>query len=437
MRHKILKILVFIFIIIFVLALAIGSYGYKKVDDTVNLMQTIDKEEVKKMTNPNISEEVKTTLKDNWTVALFGIDSRDDEDLSSSNSDVIIIASVNNKTGDIKLASVYRDTCLKTGNNKYRKVNEAYSSGGPKKAVEVLNENFDLQIDDYVAVNWSAVANAINILGGVDIELTDKELFYINGYITETVNSTGIGSVQLKHSGFNHLDGIQAVAYCRIRYTDNDFKRTERQRLVLSLLLEKAKKTDWATINNVIVTVFPKISSSIDTNDAIYLGRNILKYNLKDTTGFPFEHKEKRVDKLDYVFPESLETNVSELHKFLYNVENYEPSKQVKIISNSIKNKENGNLQTKTEYHETKSEIKETQAVKETLQETEEYKNIEETTSEETIEETSEMKETEETMENIDIIEETKPEHYGPGYVNTEESEELNIEETNVTEINN
>lgn len=210
-----------------------GYSGYKKIEKKVELVQPIQKEEIQIMTNENIPEEVVSTLKEKWTVALFGIDSRDMTEMDSSNSDVIILASVNNSTGEIKLASVYRDTCLKTGKNRYKKVNEAYGIGGPKKAIEVLNENLDLQIDDYVAVNWAAVATAINMLGGVDIEITDREFKYINAYITETVNSTGIPSVHLESAGPNHLDGVQAVAYSRIRYSDNDFKRTERQRLVL------------------------------------------------------------------------------------------------------------------------------------------------------------------------------------------------------------
>lgn len=391
---------------------SIGCIGYKRIDKTVKLIQPIDKEEVKEMVNPNLPEEVvKTTLKDNWTVALFGIDTRDMSDLLSSNSDVIILASVNNKTGEIKLVSVYRDTCLKTGKSRYKKVNEAYGIGGPKKAVEVLNENLDLQIDDYIAVNWAAVATAINILGGVDIEITEKEFRYINSYITETVNSTGIGSYQLKEPGLNHLDGIQAVAYCRLRYTDNDFKRTERQRLVLSLLLDKAKNADWATINNVIVTVFPMASSSIDTNDLIYLGKNILKYKLSDTTGFPFTHIEKRVEGLDYVFPDTLQTNVSELHKFLYGEQAYEPSNAVKEISKKITEKKSSNSARKPE--------PETVASTESTQEETTAEEIKESISEET------------NMYDIPP-EERNNNNYGPGFVPIESSqkEETVTEET-------
>ena len=380
------------------------------------------------MTNPNISNDVVSTLKDNWTVALFGLDTRDTDGLSGANSDVIILASINNKTGDINLISVYRDTCLKTGDNRYRKVNEAYAIGGPKKAVEVLNENLDLQIDDYVAVNWKAVATAINILGGVDIEITKDELKYINGYITETVNSTGIGSYQIHETGLQHLDGIQAVAYSRIRYTaGNDYKRTERQRTVLAAVLEKAKHSDWATLNNIIVTVFPMTSSSIDTNDVIAAAMNISNYKLIKTGGFPFDVIEKNVDKQDYVFPDTLETNVSKLHEFLYGTDSYVPSDKVSSISKKIDDKRLGSKKNVSRIQQETPPI-------EVINEPETDETISQmvTISEETKEESNNMTEAETNIEpevgpgiQIPVSEEVSKENYGPGFeVDTEETEE-------------
>jgi LCP family protein required for cell wall assembly len=342
-KSKIIETVAAVLLAILAAGALIIYMGYQKVDNTVKLMDQADKEDVKNLVNENISEATQSKLKEVWTVAIFGIDSRDDENLSGSNSDVIIIASINNKTGDITLVSVYRDTCLKTGDNRYKKVNEAYAVGGPKMAIEVLNENLDLQIDDYLAVNWKAVATAINLLGGIDMEITDAELKYINGYITETVNSTGIGSVQLKNTGLQHLDGVQAVAYSRIRYTaGNDFRRTERQRDVIAALLEKAKKSNWETLNNIIVAVFPMTSSSIDTNDVIDIAMNILKYKLVKTTGFPFEVKGKKVDKQDFVFPNTLTSNVAQLHLCLYGTENYQVSNAVAEISERIERKYTG-----------------------------------------------------------------------------------------------
>lgn len=147
------------------------------------------------MTNPYISVEKEEQMKGYWTVALFGVDSRNSSVGKGNMSDVIMLCTVNQETGAIKLVSVFRDTYLNIDEkNSYNKINLAYSRGGPKQAVEALNRNLDLQIDDYATFNWKAVADAINILGGVDVELSKAEFYYINSYITETVESTGVGS---------------------------------------------------------------------------------------------------------------------------------------------------------------------------------------------------------------------------------------------------
>ncbi|WP_373262172.1 LCP family protein [Hungatella hathewayi] len=433
MKKRIAEISAAVLLALITVLALIAFIGYKKVDQTLGLMQKADKEEVKEMTNPNISSDVVSTLKENWTVALFGLDSRDTDDLSGANSDVIILTSINNKTGDINLISVYRDTYLKTGDNRYRKVNEAYAIGGPKKAVEVLNENLDLQIDDYIAVNWKAVATAINILGGVDIEITKDELKYINGYITETVNSTGIGSYQIHETGLQHLDGIQAVAYSRIRYTaGNDYKRTERQRTVLAAVLEKAKQSDWTTLNNVIVTVFPMTSSSIDTKDVIAAAMNVANYKLIKTGGFPFDVIEKKVDKQDYVFPDTLESNVSKLHEFLYETEAYMPSNSVFSISKKIDSKclsKKKSVNEKVHKELSPIEISNDMEAEETLSQIE----TETTIFEETNTETNNITGPETKIEleigpgiQGTIVEENMNENYGPGFENElEETEQF------------
>ena len=251
-----------------------------------------------------------------WNIAVFGVDSRDGN-TKNALADVQVICSINQKNGDIKLVSVYRDTYLKIDSKgSYHKINEAYFKGGHKQAVSALEENLDLKIDDYATFNWKAVAQAINVLGGVDIDITQPEFKYINAFITETVNSTGIGSTQLASAGPNHLDGVQAVAYCRLRLMDTDFQRTERQRKVISLALEKAKQADLATRTNLVKAI---------------------KYHIGETAGFPFTQKTKKMGKMDCVIPVTLESNVVTLHQFLYGEDAlYSPSSTVKKISDHI-----------------------------------------------------------------------------------------------------
>lgn len=279
----------------------------------------------------------RTNQKGFWTIAVFGVDSRDGKLEKGALSDVEMICNIDKATGEIKLVSVYRDTYLKINSEgTYHKINEAYFKGGHEQAVEALNENLDLKIDDYATFNWKSVAEAINILGGVDIEITDSEFAYINGFITETVNSTGIGSYQLKSAGMNHLDGVQAVAYARLRLMDTDFNRTERQRKVVMLALEKAKQADFGTLKTLVATVFPQISTSIGIDDLFTVARGITKYHIGETAGFPFSRTTMRIGKMDCVIATTLESNVVQLHQFLYNVENYTPSSAVKSISARI-----------------------------------------------------------------------------------------------------
>lgn len=272
-----------------------------------------------------------------WTIAVYGVDSRDGNVGKGALSDVEMLCSINKKTGEIRLVSVFRDSYLRIDQKAdYDKINEAYFKGGHKQATDALRDNLDLQIDDYATFNWKAVVDAINVLGGVDIEITDKEFAYINSFITETVNSTGVGSVQLANSGMNHLDGVQAVAYARLRLMDTDFNRTERQRKVLGQAMEKAKHADFNTLKTLVGAVYPQISTSIGVDDLIGIAKNARKYYIGQTSGFPFSHQEIKIGKKSCVIPTTLESNVIKLHSFLHDNDQYVPSATVKKISAHI-----------------------------------------------------------------------------------------------------
>lgn len=272
-----------------------------------------------------------------WTIAVFGVDSRDGNTGKGALSDVEMLCSIHRKTGEIRLLSVFRDTYLRIDQKEdFDKINEAYFLGGPEQAIKALEDNLDLQIDDYATFNWKAVVDAINVLGGVDIDITDKEFAYINSFITETVNSTGVGSYQLGHSGMNHLDGVQAVAYARLRLMDTDFNRTERQRKVLGQAMEKAKNSDLKTLTTLIGTVYPQTKTSIGVDNLAGMAKNAKKYYISQTSGFPFSHQEIKIGKKACVVPTTLESNVIQLHSFLYNTENYVPSENLKSISTHI-----------------------------------------------------------------------------------------------------
>ncbi|MCI5791808.1 MAG: LCP family protein [Lachnospiraceae bacterium] len=319
--------------------LVIFGYGYFL--RNWNLIQRPDIK-LEAIENNNLSVEKKEEMeKGYWTVAVFGVDDRGDNLVARGlNSDVIIIANINRETGDIKLVSVFRDSYLNVSEkNTYNKINSAYAMGGPEQALAALNKNLDLNITNYVCFNWKAVADGINILGGVDgISLSKAELYYINAYITETVKVTGIGSYQLKNTGEQHLDGVQAVAYARLRYMDNDFARTERQRNVIKACFQKAKTADFSVLNNIMVTCFPQVATNINFNDIVSMAQNITRYNIADTAGFPWSRGDAMIKgKGDCVIPTTLESNVIKLHEFLFDDSSYTPSDAVLKISNKIK----------------------------------------------------------------------------------------------------
>ncbi len=324
------------FVIAEVLVLT-GIFSYAFIKRQYNKIQRpdIDIEAVK---NPNLSiEDIQKMDEGFWTVAIFGVDSRDNSAGKGNNSDVIIVANIDRNSGEIKLVSVFRDTYLTIGDGKYNKINAAYCNGGPEQAIKALNENLDLNITQYVTFNWKAVATAVNMLGGVDVELSKAEFYYINSFITETVKGTGIASVHLEHAGMNHLDGVQAVAYARLRYMDNDYSRTERQRKIIGLCFDKVKKTDPTTLANMAGVMLEMVATNMGWKEAGEAIGMMSKLYMGDTGGFPYARGEAVIGKRgSCVIPQTLESNVAELHRQLFHEENYQCSERVKSIGAKI-----------------------------------------------------------------------------------------------------
>ena len=332
-KIRIRRLIVFAILEVFVLA---GIFSYAFVLKQYNKIQRPDFE-VSKVENTVLSSEEIQKMKGYWNIAAFGVDSRDSSVGRGNNSDVIIIVSINRENGEIRMCSVFRDSYLSLSNGSYSKINAAYAIGGPEQAVRALNQNLDLNITDYATFNWKAVATGIDILGGVDIDLTDAEFKYINSYITETVKATGIGSVQLTHAGQNHLDGVQAVAYARLRYMDDDYTRTARQRKIIELCYQKARQADVQTLSDLAGNMLSMVATSLTWEDGMSLAAQIRNYTIAGTMGFPEQRKESNMGpKGACVLPNTLKSNVRNLHAFLFGDEEYEVSSQVRDIDNRI-----------------------------------------------------------------------------------------------------
>lgn len=288
-----------------------------------------------------LTEETLETMEEYTNIALFGLDTRQAGSLGKGNrSDTIMVASINNKTKDVKIVSIYRDSYLNLANDKYRKCNEAYSIGGPEQAVAMLNMNLDLKIDHYMSVDFLAVSEVVDLLGGIEIDVDEYEIEHLNNYTVETSKVTGKKTTKLKSTGLQTLDGVQATSYCRIRYTKgDDFKRTERQREVLETIAKKAKTMSVSQLDEIIKAVFPMCATNMTVDQLLAIAADGLSYNIKGTTGFPFDVTTDSVGSAgSCVIPVDLEKNVAQLHNYLFEAENYAPSETVGKISDKIKN---------------------------------------------------------------------------------------------------
>ncbi len=286
----------------------------------------------------SISDELEYDEKGYLNVALFGLDTRAKDKEMGSRSDTIMIASLNRETKEVKLVSVYRDTLLQQDDGSYNKANAAYSFGQAEEAIAMLNRNLDMNIRHYVTVDFSALVDVIDALDGIEIDVTEEEIPYINGYAVEIIKNTGVDTWAVTQPGLQILTGVQATAYARIRYTaGDDFKRAERQRTVLTKIAEKAQGVKLSTLNKIIDRVFPKVETNFTMAEMLAYAKDVKKYKLCETTGFP-EDRDGMIygDVGDVVLPYTLEDNVIALHKYLFGEDGYTPTSTVKSISEEI-----------------------------------------------------------------------------------------------------
>ena len=321
--------------IFLLLVMVAGFYVVRQLDRFQR--PTVDPEKVK--INESIAEETVQTMSGYTNVALFGLDTRIAGQLGKGNrSDTMIIASINNDTKEVRLVSVYRDTYLDLTNGKFNKCNGAYSAGGPEQAIGMLNKNLDLDIQYYMSVDFAALTETIDLLGGIYIDVDESEIGHLNNYTVETSKVTGVETQKLTQTGLQLLDGVQATSYCRIRYTaGDDFKRTERQREVIMEIVNTAKKANITQINEIINAVFSKIATNYTNEQLLQMAPEMIGYDIVDTQGFPFDKVAGSVKSMgSCVIPVNLAENVKQLHEYLFDNYDYTPSETVQEISDQI-----------------------------------------------------------------------------------------------------
>ncbi len=338
------RIIIFIVEIIILVIAVVVLYGVMKGTGSGK----VELNDEKIIINDTVEQAQETTMKGYRNIALFGVDSTSGALTKNTRSDTIMIASINQDTGECKLVSVYRDTYLNLSNDSYNKCNAAYAKGGPEQAINMLNMNLDMNITDFVTVGFAGLTDTIDALGGVYIDVDDSEISHLNNYqlcIAEDLKRT---YTPVAETGYQLLDGLQATGYCRIRYTaGDDFKRAERQREVLSAVADQAKKASLPQLTSTADAVFNEVYTSLDLAEIVDMLGNVGTYYISDTAGFPQESNRATGtigSKGSCVIPLSLEDNVKWLHEFLFDAKDYEPSETVKKCSQQIYDDTNGYL---------------------------------------------------------------------------------------------
>ena len=240
------------------------------------------------------------------------------------------------------MVSVYRDTLLQLSDGDYNKANAAYAFGGEEEAVAMLNKNLDLNIEHYVSVDFAVLVDVIDALGGIDLNIEPAEngidiIPYLNNYVVEVIENTGVDSGPYTQLGAQHVNGVQATAYARLRYGGgDDYKRTERQREVLEQIAIKAQKAKLSTINKIIDKVFDKVKTNFSLTEVIAYAKDVKEYKFGETQGFPYEKTTAQLDVGDSIIATDLASDVKKLHQFLFGQNDYTPSSVVESISADI-----------------------------------------------------------------------------------------------------
>lgn len=324
-RKKHTKLILLIELVLILIAIAVGIIVllYSKINKP-------DWDDGKVYTNELNDDNMSRYI----NIALFGVDSRANDLTKNTRSDSIMIASINKYTNKIKLLSLYRDTYVFIPEHGYTKLNHAYAYGGPKLTIETINRNFDMNITDYITVNFSALTDVIDALGGVTINVTSEELNEVNRYAKDVARINGREWTKIEKAGEQTLTGVQATGYSRVRYLKGgDYARAGRQRTVIDAIIKKARHSGPKKLYNAADCFLPQIATSLSGTEFARLVSFFPLYNIESQDGFPFDKTNKTINKAAVVVCNTLPSNVKKLHEYLFETKDYNPSQTVVKIS--------------------------------------------------------------------------------------------------------
>lgn len=285
-------------------------------------------------------------------ILLLGVDSRDMDNIQGSGADAIMILSIKEETGEVKLLSVYRDTYMKMGDeDTYDKITNANRIGGPSMTIKSLNQAMDLNISKFVVVNFKAVTDLVDQVGGVTVDVQEEEIPQLNKYTIQTAENIGKEKYNLvEKAGKQTLEGVQAVSYGRIRKgVGDDFKRTERMRIVLTKVFEKLKDMSLGELDDLLDLMLPQVQTNLGNGDMLGLAARLTNFKIEGSKGWPYDVTGGMIGKVSYVFPDDLVSNTTKLHQEMFGQKDYKPSQTVTTINDAIISDLNGSTITNQE----------------------------------------------------------------------------------------
>lgn len=336
-KYRLNKFKLFRNILILILILAIAGTGL-----FFSLTGNFDKINT---TNANfaISDQVADELSGYRNIAILGVDARADEGYDGSRTDAIIVMSIKKSNGDIRLISVMRDSYLKMGYFEGEpildKITHAHHYAGGMNTVAALNQSMDLNIKEFVIFNWKAVADAVDCFGGIEINVKANEIEDLNKYGNETAMNVGGEYKKITKTGVQTLDGVQATTYCRIRKSSGgDEGRGQRYKKVVAAVMKQAIKQPWK-LSELSKTVFPNIRTNMSQTDMFSAVLRAPGYEIKKSISWPKEYYSGYLsDGIAYVVPTTLESEVQDLYKKAFGLDNYSVSGTCRQISDEIIN---------------------------------------------------------------------------------------------------
>ena len=309
------KFVLFIFSAILLILTSLATYTYY-------LSSKVERVRVDRSDVVTTGKEAPKETEDVITIALFGSDYSEFYDVSAA--DATMILAIDTKNNKIKLCSLMRDIYLDLPDGGKMNLNYTILDGGPSSILKAINYNFNLKIDKFVQVDLKRLPKIIDALGGIEMNITEDELQYINGYIDNIDKNNGTNTEHITTSGTQLLNGTQASAYCRIRYTEGrDYRRTERQRDVLNALFVKFKDISLTEVPSMINEILPLVTTNLTNSEIISISTKALGMGLSNIEQGRFPSDGNIISS---VFTDMYHTNINiegtteELHKFLFSL---------------------------------------------------------------------------------------------------------------------